>query len=145
MRLVTFAGVLALGLALATHGQSGNQGGSGSSSGGMGSMRHAAGFDDDDQNSQSGGEDPVMHARRVRMFNAERQKSVVSDTNKLVKLIADLNAEVSKQGSDSLTDEQLRKLAVIEKLAANVRKNMTNTSVELTPTIFPMNYPGLSH
>lgn len=68
---------------------------------------------------------PVEEAKRLRALNALRQKSLVEDTNKLLKLAAELNAEVSSEHPDALTPEQLRKLAEIEKLARGVREKMS--------------------
>lgn len=70
--------------------------------------------------------DPIMMERRVRALNIERQKEMVSDTNKLLKLARELNEEVADQKSDALTPDQLRKIAEIEKLARNVKERMTS-------------------
>ena len=72
---------------------------------------------------QPGDLDPVEQERR-RALNAERRKSMVSDTSKLLKLAAELNAEVSSANPDSLSLDQLRKLAQIEKLAHGVKEKM---------------------
>jgi hypothetical protein len=71
--------------------------------------------------------DPVEEQRRLRALNAERQKRVVSDANKLLKLTTELKLEIARATSDSLTPAQLRKLAVIEKLARDLRENMSAT------------------
>ena len=60
-------------------------------------------------------------ARRFRALNDMRQKEIVSDTNKLLKLANELDAEVRKANSDSLTPEQLHKFAMIEKLTTTSR------------------------
>lgn len=78
---------------------------------------------------------PANEARRLRALNAMRQKSLVADTNKLLKLAADLNAEVTSEHPDSLTFQQLHKLAEIEKLAHGVKEKMS-ASVMGTPA-FP--------
>jgi hypothetical protein len=75
--------------------------------------------------------DPSEEARRLRALNVERQKRVVSDTNKLLKLTNEFNSEVARANSDSLTQAQLRKLAKIEKLARDLKLNMSAT---LQPT-----------
>jgi hypothetical protein len=62
---------------------------------------------------------------RLRIINKERQKSLVSDTNKLLKLANELDAEVKTANSTALTPQQLHKLAEIEKLAHNVKDKMT--------------------
>jgi hypothetical protein len=63
--------------------------------------------------------------RRLRALNTLRQKSLVADTNKLLKLAAELNAEVDSEHPDSLTFNQLRMLAEIEKLAHGIKDKMS--------------------
>jgi hypothetical protein len=69
--------------------------------------------------------DQVEAARRLRALNEMRQKSLISDTDKLLKLANELNAEVSNENFESLTPEQLHKLATIEKLARSVKEKMS--------------------
>jgi hypothetical protein len=80
--------------------------------------------------------DPVMMERRIRALNIERQKQMVSDTNKLLKLAKELNDEVATLNTGSFTPDQLRKIAEIEKLAHNVKDKMTAGAVN-TPTMAP--------
>jgi len=80
--------------------------------------------------------DPLMNERRLRALNMERQKEMVSDTNKLLKLARELNAEVAGQKTEALTPDQLHKIAEIEKLARNVRERMTSAVGE-TQTMIP--------
>jgi hypothetical protein len=75
--------------------------------------------------------DPEEEQRRLRALNAQRQKRVVSDANKLLKLTTELNLEIANATSDSLTPAQLRKLAAIEKLARDLKQNM---SASVQPT-----------
>lgn len=79
---------------------------------------------------------PLDDERVLRALNADRQKSLVSDTNKLLKLVNELDAEIAKSNEDSLTDEQRHKVAEIEKLAHNVKEKMS-TSVRGTPPFRP--------
>src|ERR1035441_1312485 len=65
--------------------------------------------------------------RLLLMLNAARQKSVVSDTDKLLKLAQELAQETSASKPSPLTQEQLRKVAKIEKLARNVKEGMSNS------------------
>ena len=69
-----------------------------------------------------------MEAKRLDALNTERQKALVSDTNKSLKLTAELNAQINAQGNGthpaSLTQAQLRMVAEIEKLARNIREKM---------------------
>ncbi len=76
----------------------------------------------DDDPSTVGG--PNLEETRLRLMNADRQKSLVSDTVKLLKLAHDLDSEIATAGQDSLTPEQYRKLEQIEKLAHNVKEKM---------------------
>lgn len=89
----------------------------------------------------SGGLDPVMAERRMKMLNNERRKSLVSDSDKLLKLATELNNEIARSNSGSLTPEQLRKISEIEKLAHNVRDKMTMTIVPQSAAYFPITGP----
>jgi hypothetical protein len=71
--------------------------------------------------------DPLEEARRLRALNEARQKGIVSDTNKLLKLTTELNAEIARENSGALTQGQLRKLAQIEKLAHSISEKMSAT------------------
>lgn len=77
-----------------------------------------------DTNSQFGGE-PNADPKRMRVLNAERQKELVSDTQKLLQLARELNAEVSDANVAAMTDAQLRKVAEIAKLARSVKEKMS--------------------
>jgi hypothetical protein len=79
-------------------------------------------------------EDPAAQQRQLRQLNVSLHKSMVSDTDKLLKLVTDLNAELSSTNSDSLTPDQLKKVAAIEKLARNVKDAM-KTSVQGSSTL----------
>jgi hypothetical protein len=79
--------------------------------------------------------DPTEAARRMRALNTMRQKALVSDTDKLLKLANELNAEISAN-PEALTPEQLRKLATIEKLAHSVKEKMS-TPVSGNPVYQP--------
>jgi hypothetical protein len=68
--------------------------------------------------------DPIEEEERLRALNKERHKSLVSDTNKLLKLAGELDVEIKNGGVESLTPTQLRKWAEIEKLAHNVKDKM---------------------
>jgi hypothetical protein len=68
--------------------------------------------------------DPVEEARRLQALNIARQKGMVSDANKLLKLTAELNEEITHSKSETLTPAQVRKLSQIEKLAHSVSEKM---------------------
>jgi hypothetical protein len=76
--------------------------------------------------------DPAAIARRLRLLNAERQRSMVSDADKLLKLARELEVEISRTNPELLTEEQLRKIAKIEKLAHSVRDKMSTAGQGLS-------------
>lgn len=85
---------------------------------------------------ETGNGDPVEQEKRLRALNAERQKSLVADTNKLLKLARELADEVDHTNPDTFTPAQLRKVADIEKLAHSIKDKMS-TSVRGTPDFRP--------
>ncbi|MGD0789053.1 MAG: hypothetical protein ABR898_13790 [Terracidiphilus sp.] len=85
---------------------------------------------------------PAQQERQLRALNAERQKLLVADTDRLLKLAAELDAEVSRDHPDSLTVDQLRRLAEIEKLARSVKEKMS-TSVRGIPAFAPSFSPSI--
>ena len=62
--------------------------------------------------------------RRVNMINTERQKSMVTDADKLLALATELSREIAKSNSGELSPDQIHKVAEIEKLAHNVKDKM---------------------
>lgn len=92
--------------------------------------------------------DPAMVDRRIRALNIERQKQIVADTDKLLKLARELNAEVAKANTGTWTLDELHKIADIEKLARNVRQKMTESVGEPQTTIpppVPLIFPSPTH
>jgi Spy/CpxP family protein refolding chaperone len=71
--------------------------------------------------------DSVFAEKRMRALNADRQKSMVSDAQKLLELARQLDAEVASNPKDELTSEEARKLAEIEKLARSVKTKMAQS------------------
>jgi hypothetical protein len=90
----------------------------------------------------NGGPDEVEDARRIRMLNAERQRSLVADTVKLLKLANALNATIAKEDASAPTQIELREIADIEKLAHNVKEKMKitviGTPIYRQPTMNPI-------
>lgn len=88
--------------------------------------------------------DVVAAEKRANALNIERQKQMVSDTNKLLKLARELNEEVAAQNTGALTYEQLQKVAKIEKLARSVKERMAEGVVQAVPVAVPapIVYPG---
>jgi hypothetical protein len=67
--------------------------------------------------------------------NIERQKQIVADSDKLLKLARELNDEVAAAGSRSLTAEQLEKLNEIERLARSVKERMLDEVEDPRPPV----------
>jgi hypothetical protein len=87
-----------------------------------------------------GGNPDLDQEKVLRTLNAERQKSLVADTNKLLRLAKQFNDEIAHTNPDQLTPEQIRQLAAIEKLAHSVKEKMS-TSVRGTPAFQPPMQP----
>ena len=85
-------------------------------------------------------DDPVFQERRLRMLKEAQHKSMVADTDKLLRLAAELNAEIARTGPASLSSEQLRKVAEIEKLARGVKDKM-RTTVQGGPGLLDLSTP----
>jgi hypothetical protein len=69
--------------------------------------------------------DVVSAGRHLRQFYLEQQKSMVKDTDKLLQLATELNAEVSREHSGTLTPDERHKAEKIEKMARSVRDKMS--------------------
>jgi hypothetical protein len=82
----------------------------------------------------AGNVDPIEQEKRLRALNAERQKSLVAETNKLLSLAQELHSEIDRTKPDALTPTQLRKIADIEKLAHSIKEKMS-TSVRGAPEV----------
>jgi hypothetical protein len=80
-----------------------------------------------DPSGQYGQESNSPEKRRIQMLNAQRQKSLVSDAEKLLKLAKQLNDEVSENESSGLSSDQLHKVEEIGKLARSVKSKMSFT------------------
>lgn len=74
-------------------------------------------------------DDSALIHRQMNALNAERQKVLVSDTAKLLKLAQELNTEVASGSADSLSPDQMRKIANIEKLAHSVKQKMSESVI----------------
>jgi hypothetical protein len=68
---------------------------------------------------------------------------MVSDTNQLLKLARELNTEIAANNTGALTEEQLHKIAEIEKLAKNVKERMAEgVPQSLPPSTLPLALPN---
>jgi nitric oxide reductase activation protein len=65
-----------------------------------------------------------MEERMAERRNAERQKSLVADTDKLLALAQALKVEVDKTDKDTLSIDVVKRAEQIEKLARSVKEKM---------------------
>ncbi|MGA2250097.1 hypothetical protein [Terracidiphilus sp.] len=70
-------------------------------------------------------EDMTQEMRRMRMLNVARQKSMVSDAEKLLALARELNAGVGAGGNALSAEQRMKMAADIEKLAHSIRDKMS--------------------
>jgi len=94
-----------------------------------------------------GDSSPIDVGKQMRRLNDDRHKNIVSDTDKLLKLTRELDAEIAANNSDKLTNEELHKLAAIEKLAHNVKQKMVlsyGVGPQFHEPTFPTRFPGPS-
>lgn len=115
-----------LALVCGSMGRSQSAGGNGGMGQGNGSTRPFSPRQDMDTMMAPGDDNPAMIERRLRALNTQRQKQMVADTDKLLKVARELNEEVAARNGGALTPEELHKIAEIEKLAHNVKERMTN-------------------
>ena len=84
-----------------------------------------------------------MTQKRLLALNVERQKQIVAETTKLLRLARELNEEVAASNTGRLTPAQLHKVAEIEKLARSVKERMVAGGLQPEPAIPPpgFNFP----
>jgi hypothetical protein len=70
---------------------------------------------------------PQMEQDQAKMRNADRQKQLVTDTEKLLALATELKTDVDKSNKDMLSLDVIRKAEEIEKLAHMVKEKMKGT------------------
>jgi hypothetical protein len=71
--------------------------------------------------------DPVYDQRRMKALNADRHRSMVSDTEKLLQLAKQLDSEIAGNSTDGLTSQEMKQVAEIEKLARSVKEKMARS------------------
>jgi len=69
--------------------------------------------------------DPRIEAKRMAMLNVIRQKSMITDAEKLLRLARELNDDGAGGGTALSPSDRIHKAAEIEKLAKNVKDKMT--------------------
>jgi hypothetical protein len=122
--------VVAIACGLAARSQQSGSGSNGNS--GQGTMHEQR--QNVDSMSPFDDSDDALLQRHLVALNAERQKQMVSDTNKLLKLAKEVNEQVAADHASAFTPDQMRKIAEIEKLAKSVRERMTSAVGPQQPT-----------
>lgn len=67
-----------------------------------------------------------MNPQRVKLFNDDRHKKLVSDVDRLVSLTNELKADLDRTSKDELSLDVMKKAGEIEKLAHDVQNRMKN-------------------
>ena len=80
--------------------------------------------------------DQQSRQRSFEAANAERRRQIAADSTKLMKLAAEINTELEKDGENLLSPNVIRKANEIEKLAHDVKEKM-KLSVGSTPLSVP--------
>jgi len=70
------------------------------------------------------GPDPLLEQEKL---NLDLHKAVAVETEKLLELARQLNAQIASAPADSLTPEQIRKLTLIEKLAHEIKSKTAHS------------------
>lgn len=82
--------------------------------------------------------------KRMQVLNVQRQKAIVSETEKLLELARELNDDVAASNSERMSDDQMHKVAEIGKLAKSVKDKMSyslggypalNTPLTIAPVV----------
>ncbi|MGB6975497.1 MAG: hypothetical protein WBD67_12520 [Terracidiphilus sp.] len=84
--------------------------------------------------------DPEMAHRQLRAMNAERQKELVKDTARLLKLAQALRAQTQAENAETLTEAQWKEIDRIEKLAHSVKQKMAESYIGV-PVFRPPTVP----
>lgn len=78
-------------------------------------------------NPSTAAQDPAartIDSRQVRLRNDERQRRLLSDSEKLLELATSLHNDVAKTNKDILSLDVIRRAEEIEKLARGVKERM---------------------
>ena len=80
---------------------------------------------------------PQAEEQQAKMRNADSQKQLVADAQRLLSLANELKADVDKTTKDTLSLDVIRKADEIEKLAHNVKEKMKCSGCSGFPTVTP--------
>ena len=94
-----------------------------------------------DTNAPFGQDSNSPERKRVQLLNSERQKALVSDTEKLLKLAKELNDDIAASTSGAMSENDVRKVTEIGKLAKNVKEKMSYSVIGLPGSNTPLTIP----
>jgi|SRR5580704_8960777 hypothetical protein len=64
--------------------------------------------------------------RQAQLLRVQRQKQLISDSDKLLKLATDLKQQIDNTPAETLSADSVKKAAEIEKLAHSLRQRLKN-------------------
>ena len=70
--------------------------------------------------------DDSAEVRQAEMLRVQRQKQLISDSDKLLKLATDLKQQIDSTPAETLSADSVKKAAEIEKLAHSLRQRLKN-------------------
>jgi len=70
--------------------------------------------------------DDSAELRQAKLLRVQRQKQLISDSDKLLKLATDLKQQIDNTPAETLPADSVKKAAEIEKLAHSLRQRLKN-------------------
>jgi hypothetical protein len=70
--------------------------------------------------------DDAADVRQAQLLRVQRQKQLISDSDKLLKLATDLKQQIDSTPAETLSADSVKKAAEIEKLAHSLRQRLKN-------------------
>ena len=70
--------------------------------------------------------DNSAEVRQAQLLRVQRQKQLISDSDKLLKLATDLKQQIDNTPAETLSADSVKKAAEIEKLAHSLRQRLKN-------------------
>ena len=74
----------------------------------------------------TGMRDDYAEAQQAKLLRIQRQKQLISDSDKLLKLATDLKQQIDSATPETLSADSVKKAGEIEKLAHSLRQRLKN-------------------
>jgi hypothetical protein len=78
------------------------------------------------QRKATGVRDDSAEVQQAKLLRIQRQKQLISDSDKLLKLATDLKQQIDNATPETLSADSVKKAAEIEKLAHSLRQQLKN-------------------